>query len=65
MDDEIYLDPITNEVMINPNVDTIHLPKEVFDELREMVTEEIDKEILAKLRATRSSIGCVTHTDKR
>ena len=46
---DIWIDEETNEVMINPNVDVIHLPKEMYNGLAEFVSSEIDNEILVKL----------------
>ena len=51
MNDSIYIDDKTGEIMINPNVDTIYLPPDIYDGLREIISDEIDKEILNSLVA--------------
>ena len=42
---DIFVDEKTGEVMMNSNADVIYLPKEVFDSLQQVISEEIDKEI--------------------
>ena len=50
MNDSIFVDN-NGEIMINPNVDTIYLPPDIYDGLREIISDEIDKEILNSLVA--------------
>lgn len=50
MEDAMWIDPETDKLMINPNADTIELPREVFEKMRDFITEEIDKEILERLK---------------
>lgn len=57
---DIWVDEY-GEVMINPNVDVIHLPPEIFEEFQKIVSEEIDKEILRELSM---KVEHLTHTEK-
>ena len=56
---DIWIDE-RGEVMINPNVDSIYLPKEMYDGLAEFVSNEIDKEILQSLSIMEERF---THTE--